>query len=169
MSGPRDPFDPEDLADLLTEEIEPRQWLLGKLLCRKYLTVSAASGGTGKTSLAITLALSLATGRPLLGIHVHKQCRVLLLTYEDGREEYKRRFKAACLHYNIHADDIGGRILIKSLAGAEGTKTLAEVSERGGMRETGTAEQIAEIIRREEADVVMIDPFIKCSGGARER
>lgn len=164
VEGPRGPFDPEDLGDLLAEEIEPRQWLLGKLLCRKYVTVSAASGGTGKTSLAITLALSLATGRPLLRIHVHKRCRVLLLTYEDGREEYKRRFKAACLHYNIHADDIEGRILIKSLAGAEGTKTLAEVSERGGMRETGTAERIAEIIRREEADVVMIDPFIKCSG-----
>lgn len=164
VEGPRGPFEPEDLADLLAEEIEPRQWLLGKVLCRMYLTLLAASGGTGKTSLAIMFALSLATGRPLLGLHVHKRCRVLLLTYEDGREEYKRRFKAACLHYSIKPVDIEGRILTKSLAGVEGTKTLAEVSERGGMREAGTAEQIAEIIRREKVDVVMMDPFIKCSG-----
>ena len=110
------------------------------------------------------VALSLAAGRPLVGLHVHERSRVLLLTYEDGRDEYQRRFKAACLHHDIHAADLAGRILIKSLARAEGTNTLAAVSAPEGMRETDAAQQIAEIIRRKEVDVVMLDPFIKCSG-----
>ena len=158
------PFEPENLVTLLQGPIQPRGWLLGTQLCRQYVTVLAASGGSGKTALSIAWALSLASGRPLVGLHVHKRCRVLVLTYEDGRAEYQRRLKAACLQHQIDPSEIGDWFLLRSLAAAEGTNTFAEVDDRGTMRETEAARQISEIIERYKVDVVMVDPFIKCSG-----
>lgn len=156
------PFEPENLADFLAGPIPPREWLLGTLLCREYVTVLAASGGSGKTALNTVWALSLASGRPLVGLHVHKRCRVLVLTFEDGRTEYRRRFKAACLHHNIDPEEIGAFLFIKSLNGLG--VTLATSEREGVMVETDAPARIMDLIKRLEIDAVTLDPFVKCSG-----
>jgi len=151
----------EDVADMLAEPIEPRQWLLGNILCRDFVTVLAASGGAGKTSLMISWYLSLATGRSLTGFHVHKRCRILMLVFEDGREEIKRRLKAACVHHGVDPADLRGWIKIKTLTGAG--KTLS-INNDGRMSETDLAADIVSIIKKHKIDVVSFDPFVKCSG-----
>jgi RecA-family ATPase len=156
------PFEPENFADFLADPIPPREWLLGTLLCREYVTVLAASGGSGKTALNTVWALSLASGRPLVGLHVHKRCRVLVLTFEDGRTEYRRRFKAACLHHNIDPEEIGEFLFIKSLNGLG--ITLATSEREGVMIETDAPARIMDLIKRLEIDAVTLDPFVKCSG-----
>ena len=72
------------------EPIPPREWLLGNLLCRQFLTAIFADGAVGKTALIVTMALSLATGRNLLDEHVFVRCRVLLVSFEDGVAELRR-------------------------------------------------------------------------------
>jgi hypothetical protein len=78
-------FVPHDIEDLDQCEILPRQWLLSTILCRRFVTVLAASGGSGKTTLLLAWALSLAVGRALIGCHVHKRPRVVILTFEGQR------------------------------------------------------------------------------------
>ena len=156
------PFEPENLADFLAGPIPPREWLLGTLLCREYLTVLAASGGSGKTAVSTVWALSLASGRPLVGLCVHKRCRVLVLTFEDARTEYRRRFKAACLHHHLDPQELGGFLFIKCLNGLG--ITLAKPEKEGVMIETDAPARIMELIQRLKIDAVMLDPFVKCSG-----
>lgn len=65
-------FVPQDIEDLDQGEIPPRVWLLSTVLCRRFVTVLAASGGAGKTTLILAWALSLAVGRAIAGDHVHR-------------------------------------------------------------------------------------------------
>ena len=67
------------------EPIPPRGWLLGNLLCRQFLTSIFADGAVGKTALMIAMALSLATGKKLIGEHVFVRCPVLLVSSRTGR------------------------------------------------------------------------------------
>jgi RecA-family ATPase len=155
-------FDGEDVAALLAEPIPPREWLLDRHLCRGFVTVVAAAGGTGKTSLLIAWALSLATGRDLIGMRPHHRARVLLVTLEDDRAELLRRIKAACLHYEIDRADVAGWLRVKALAGQ--SVTLATVTPAGDMAETPATGEIIEAMRRHAADVLIADPWVKLSG-----
>ncbi|MBK8200757.1 MAG: AAA family ATPase [Acidobacteria bacterium] len=151
----------EDAEDLNLGAIPPRGWLLGTMLCRQYVTVMASAGGVGKSSVAIAWALSLATGRPLVGDRVHHRSRVLIVTAEDNMEEMRRRLKAARMHHGI--DLIGaGWLAVVCLTGS--TVSLTKMSETGDVVETGGADRIAETIRRHRSDVVILDPFVKLSG-----
>ena len=73
------------------EPIPPRQWLLGNVICRRFVSSLLADGGTGKTALRVAQALALATGRNLTGENVFQRCRVLLVSLEDDRDELRRR------------------------------------------------------------------------------
>jgi hypothetical protein len=52
------PFVWRDEAD-----IPPRQWLYGKHLLRKFVSVDVAAGGIGKSSVKIGEALAMASNR----------------------------------------------------------------------------------------------------------
>jgi hypothetical protein len=93
-------------AKLMMTAPEPRGWLLGNQFCRKFLSSVIAAGAVGKTSLRIVQFLSLATGRNLIGQHVFKRSRVLLIGLEDDIDELKRRLAAAMIHYGILPEDL---------------------------------------------------------------
>jgi RecA-family ATPase len=88
--------------------IEPRGWLLGTAFCRKFVSLLLGDGGVGKTALRYLQYLSLATGRPLTGEHVHLRSRVLIVSLEDDADEVRRRLRAARRQYGISADDVRG-------------------------------------------------------------
>jgi hypothetical protein len=46
--------------------IPPRPWLLGNIVCRRFLTLMFGSGGVGKSSIALAIAMSMATGQNLI-------------------------------------------------------------------------------------------------------
>ena len=71
--------------------IEPRQWLLGTTFCRGYLSGLTSAGGSGKTTVRILQALSLACGRALSGEHVFVRSRVMIVCLEDDLKELRRR------------------------------------------------------------------------------
>jgi RecA-family ATPase len=91
------------------ELIGPRKWLLGNALCRKFTSSLIAEGGTGTTALRVAQALALATGRQITREHVFQRCRVLILSFEDDRDELRRRVRAACLHHKISR----GRVILR--------------------------------------------------------
>lgn len=158
---PVDPtFVAHDIEDLDQGDIPPRQWLLSTVLCRRFVTVLAASGGSGKTTLILAWALSLAVGRALVGDHVHKRSCVLILTFEDDVDEYRRRLRAARMHHGV--GDVGhGWCHIVPLAGIG--ITLATAGKDGALVETDAAQRIIELIRRLRIDVAIFDPFVKLS------
>ena len=165
-AGPdhKDDWAIHDAVDLDQGSIEPRAWLLGVSVCRRYVTVLAAGGGTGKTTLALAWALSLATGRSLIGEFVHRRARVLLITAEDGKDEVRRRLRAAQMHYKLDAIDRGWlHLLVLTGSGS----TLATLGPNGQIMETETPQRIEAAVRHLGIDTVILDPFIKL-GGAPE-
>lgn len=135
---------------------EPRRWLLGNILIRQYVTVLAGSGGGGKTSLAIGWALSLASGKPVMGERVGKPRRVLIWS-EDPPEELAKRVDAAMQIHGLTRADIGDRLLVVSID--ELRITIARFSQE--LREVIAVDVAAlkQIILANKLDVLMLDPI----------
>jgi hypothetical protein len=137
-------------------EIEPRGWLLGNILCRKFLSSLIADGGVGKTALRIAQLISLAIGRSLTGEHVFLRCRVLILSLEDDKDELRRRVYAVMLKYGIKPEDVKGWLFLaapKNLKLAEMVEGSPQASQLEGMIRS-------EVVSR-KVDIVSLDPFIK--------
>src|SRR5947209_4099870 len=81
-------------------------------VCKEFLSSLLADGAVGKTALRLAQILSLATERSLTGEHVFRRCRCLLVSFEDTRNELRRRVFAAMLHYNIDPADVDGWLFL---------------------------------------------------------
>ena len=138
-------------------DIPPRPWVYGKHLQRRTVSVTAAHGGVGKTSLAITDALAMATGRDLLGTKpVDGPHRVLLVNREDGHDELRRRIEAAASLHGITTAGLGGRL---HLVSRDDCGDLLFVDADGRVPD-GAAEAAAKEIMAIGADVVIFDPLV---------
>lgn len=138
------------------DQYEPRRWLLGNILIRQYVTVLAGSGGGGKTSLAIGWALSLASGKPVMGERVGKPRRVLIWS-EDPPEELAKRVDAAMQVHGLTRADIEDRLIVVSID--ELKITIARFSQE--LREVIAVDlpALKQIIVSNRLDVVMLDPI----------
>jgi AAA domain len=152
-----DEWDYADEAD----EISPRAWLFGNLLCRQFLTAIFGDGATGKTALLCAMALSLATGRSLIDEYVFQRCTVILLCFEDGEDELRRRLRAARIHYGISKEDIRGRLFIKAVSRNE--LKLARQG-RDGLKQGALVKALERAIERRQAAAVLLDPLVKTHG-----
>ncbi|PJI53753.1 hypothetical protein CTI14_24030 [Methylobacterium radiotolerans] len=140
--------------------IPPRQWLYGRHYIRRFTTATVAPGGLGKTSLILIEALAMVTGKPLLGVRVPEPLRVWVWNGEDPREEIERRLAAACIHYGITAEDIGGRLFIDS--GRETPIVIAQKLGEGTTVHRPVVEAMTAEILANRIDVVVLDPFVSC-------
>jgi hypothetical protein len=140
------------------EPIPPRGWLLGNLLCRQFLSSIFADGGVGKTALEIAMALSLATGRSLIGEHVFVRCKGLLVCFEDGKDELRRRLTAAMLHYGISKADIEGHLFVTAITRGDAKLVLMK---DGGLRVGKLRDALERSIVRHGIDVTFLDPLVK--------
>ena len=140
------------------EPIPPRGWLLGNLLCRQFLSAIFGDGAVGKTALIIAMALSLAADRNLIGEYVFLRCRVLLICFEDGKAELRRRLTAAMLHYGISKADIRGHLFIATVNRSDAK--LAH-SKNGEVTVGKLRDALDQSIVRRNADATFLDPLVK--------
>ncbi|MCC7393285.1 MAG: AAA family ATPase [Sphingomonadaceae bacterium] len=143
--------------------IPPRPWLLGRWLLRGAVTTLIAPGGTGKSALMVATALSLASGRELLGKTVWGgPKRVWLWNLEDDRDELARQFTACLLHHNIEEWEYGDRLFVNDAGSSLCTATKG----RDGLviNEPVNAALVSEI-RARRIDVLIVDPFVSSHRG----
>jgi hypothetical protein len=139
-----------------TEPPPPRGWLLGNQFCRGFLSSLVAPGAAGKTALRVLQLLALAVARNLIGQHVFMRCRVLLLSFEDGRDELRRRVLAALIHHKVNRNELKGWFYYATPKGIK----LAELKD--GSRQRGQLEQwLRQKIEQLKPDIVCLDPFVK--------
>jgi hypothetical protein len=137
----------------------PRGWLLGNIFCRRFLSSLLADGGVGKTALRYAQLLSLAIGRSLTGEHVFQRCRVLIISFEDDRNELRRRILAACLHHNIQLSELKGWLFLAAPGAAAGK--LMTLDRAGRLLLGEMATNLETVIMDRTIDVVSLDPFVK--------
>lgn len=140
--------------------IPQRRWLYGRQLLRGTLAVIVAPGGMGKTALTVGMALSLATGRPLLGKEVPEGAKsVWLWNLEDSRDELDRAIAAACQHHEIRPADVAGHLFVDS--GLEGAGLCTATQTREGHTVLQPIyDALLDEIRTREIDVLIVDPFV---------
>ncbi|PTR07770.1 helicase RepA family protein [Cereibacter azotoformans] len=140
----------------------PRQWLYGYHLQRRMLSGTISPGGIGKSSLALVDALSMVTGRKRLHSWVHSRegLRVWYWCGEDPVEEISRRLEAACIHYGISDDEIGGRLCVDS--GRDQPIKIATADREGVKIARPVVAELVAQMRALRIDVLIIDPFITC-------
>jgi AAA domain len=137
----------------------PRGWLLGNSFCRGFVSSLLGDGGVGKTAMRYAQALSLATGRSLTGEHVFQRSRVLIVSLEDGRDEQRRRIKAACLHHGIKRNELKGWLYLAALGKASGK--LMTLDPHGRPVLGALAAKLVRTIAARKIDLVILDPFVK--------
>ncbi|MGV7219237.1 AAA family ATPase [Bradyrhizobium sp. UFLA05-112] len=140
----------------------PRGWLLGTTFCRGFASSLLGDGAVGKTAMRYAQGLSAAVQRSLTGEHVFQRCRVLIVSFEDGSNELRRRIRAACLHHKIDRGELKGWLYLAAL-GRKAGKLMA--LDQRNQRVPGTlAAKLARVITSRKIDLVIHDPFIKSPG-----
>ena len=137
-------------------KIPPRQWVYGRHYIRKFLSVTVAPGGTGKTAITLAEAVAMATGRSIMGVETEPR-RVWVWNLEDPLEELQRRIAGIAQHHGITQDDLGDRLLVNS--GRDEPLIIAE--QAGGANVlTPAADALTHHIKAMGVDVVIVDPFV---------
>jgi hypothetical protein len=139
--------------------IPPRAWLYGQHYVRKFLSCTIATDGVGKTSLAITEALAMASGRPLLGIKPDERARIWAWNGEDPSDEIDRRIIAAMMHYGLKPEDVEGYLFRDT--GRDTPIILATQTRNAVTIAVPVVDAVIENIQRNRIDVLIIDPFVK--------
>jgi hypothetical protein len=140
------------------KSIPQREFLYGQHLIRKFASAKFAAGGVGKSILALTEAIAMATGRPLLGIAPAKRLRVWYWNGEDPQEETERRIAAICLHYGIAAEELEGWLFIDS--GRDQQIIIAQQTKDGARIAEPVVKSLVDAMLDAEIDVLIIDPFV---------
>ncbi|WP_346796322.1 AAA family ATPase [Halomonas sp. Bachu 37] len=104
-------FQRVDLTDLMSAKVPEISYIFEPLFPRRFVTLLAAHGGAGKTSLAIALAAHAACGREWAGFSV-EACRVLFLTLEDDAELCRKRLRDVINHYDLDCQQIAENLLL---------------------------------------------------------
>lgn len=135
-----------------------REFAFGTHYIRKYVSVTVAPGGLGKTALAIMEALSMTSGKPLAGTKPPEPLRAWIFNSEDPRDEMERRIMAACIRYKLKPADTQGLFLD---TGREQELVVMREDRKSGLKvNEPIVEAVVEQIRRNSIDVMIVDPFV---------
>ena len=138
--------------------IPRRQWVYGYHLIRKFVSVTIAPGGLGKSNQVLAEAVAMASGKPILEQPVSDPLKVWLWNLEDPQDELKRRLAGIAKHYKITQDDIGDRLFIDS--GREQELCLAIAGQKGPEVQQEVFDNLICEIKSNGIDVLILDPFI---------
>lgn len=136
-----------------------RQFLYGHNYARRYVGTIIAASDIGKTSLALTEFVAMASGKPLLGVYFKGPLKVWYWNGEDPHEEIERRVLAICKHYQIEREAIEGNLFLDS--GRDMKLIVAQTLRTGFTIATPIQEALTKALIDNEIDILGIDPFVK--------
>jgi AAA domain len=162
-------FAPPSLASIAKvsfSNIPHRQWLYGIDLVRGEIALLAAPGGMGKSSLAIGIAVSVATGRRLLTDKIYgTELSALYINAEDSRLEIQRRTWAFCLHHHVAEHEL---VRFKVLATDDRQVqqlSFLKTDKSASVLDQTSIDHFETLLSDLRPDVVVLDPLVALCGG----
>jgi archaellum biogenesis ATPase FlaH len=99
------------IGDVLTDPEPPHKFVVGGIVPAGALTLFSGHGGSGKSTMAIELAMHVAMGRPYLGMPVD-QTNVLIMSAEDGGGVLRQRIGKLCRRHGIEPTELAKRLTV---------------------------------------------------------
>lgn len=142
-----------------TADIPKRQWLYGKHLLRKFVSLDVAAGGIGKSSLKIGEALAMASGRDLYSKGLPEGAlNVWMWNLEDPHDEIERRLHATAQRFRIAPEEVEGRLHVDS--GRDQPLVMAIEGPNGALIVRPVVDALIEEMLVRKIDVLVVDPFV---------
>jgi RecA-family ATPase len=104
-------------ATLKGKAVPERDWLVPDMVPQKAVTLFSGDGGTGKSLLALQLAVAVVAGTSWVGKSVQRGT-ALLISAEDDDDELHRRLDDILRAEGRDYDDVSG-LTLRSLAGED--------------------------------------------------
>ncbi len=153
------PLEATPLGILTPTAIQPRQWILGNRLIRKFVTLTVAPGGSGKSLLTMEEMIAIATGIPITGAEVRVPGPAWIYNNEDPLDELHRRIAAICLHHEI---DLTGPVASRLFLNSGRDRRLVVAKDlNNAIIQTPDAEELEAAIRKNGIVAMTIDPFVR--------
>jgi AAA domain len=138
--------------------IPRRNWVIKNLLLRGFVTALISPGGTGKSQLINAIGVSLTSTDDFLDIGVDHKANVLIINNEDSTDELKMRVSGICQHHQIVFSQLSESLFMYS--GYSDPLILADYSNDGTVKATSKKDELIELIKQHQIDVLIIDPFV---------
>lgn len=143
--------------------IPPRKWHVEDLIPGNTVTMLGGDGGTGKSLLALQLAVATATGSSWIGRDIDEPGKALVLSAEDDDEELQRRVAAICEAQGLPRSSLG-EMLIRSTAGED--SLLAELDGKANrLKATKIYKTICAEMKREKPALLILDTLADLHAG----
>lgn len=153
---------PIDASAFQGKPVPPRRWHVQDVIPAGTVTLLSGAGGTGKSLVALQLAVATVLGRRWIGLDV-TEGRALYLSAEDPMEELHRRLDAIASDLGCNFDAFAGLGLIP-LAGEDAV--LAVPDRRGVMAPTDLYRSLDDAIGRHRSELVVLDTLADLHGGS---
>jgi hypothetical protein len=166
-SPPIAPIGPPADLKVSFANIPHRRWLYGVDLVRGDITLIGSPGGTGKTSLAIGMAVAIGTGRRLLEEKIFggDDLKALYITAEDSGIEIKRRIWAFCRKHNVAEQDLE-RLYVAGIDDPRVQRlSFLRTTEKSSTVDQDGFKQLEGLLAAAQPDLVVLDPLIALCGG----
>lgn len=154
------PFEVVNLDGLGVTAPPPQRWYWDRIIPAGAVTLLAAHGGVGKSTLALMLAATAADARQtssFLGVPLHP-CRVCYYSAEDPREVVMRRLDAIVRGLELSPDRVRERLTVLDATG--GDPILFADQPGRGVRAAGTTatyQALDAYVARKRIELLVID------------
>lgn len=143
--------------------VPPRKWHVEDLIPGNTVTILGGDGGTGKSLLALQMAVATATSLPWIGLKIHQPGKALVLSAEDDDEELQRRVAGICDTQGLHRSSLSN-LLIRSTAGEE--TLLAQLDGKTNtLKATPIYRTICASMKREKPTLLVLDTLADLHAG----
>lgn len=139
-------------SSLKGKPVPPRQWLVHGLVPQKTVTLFSGDGGTGKSLLALQLAVAVAAQTAWIGKAVSTGC-VIFLSAEDDDDELHRRLDDILTAEGRNYDDLSG-LTLRSLAGED---ALLAVETQIALMQSALFEELDKKAAEDAPALIVID------------
>jgi hypothetical protein len=145
------------------DQIPARQWLHARHYVRRYVVMTVAPGGYGKSSLLLCNAVEMATGIGLIGPNPIEPVKCVYWNAEEAEvEEIERRIAALCIAHKskINADMLNGNLFLGPKISNDEWR-FASVDRMGKVLiNTVLVKQVTEFLGDNSIGCAMLDPLI---------
>lgn len=143
--------------------VPQREWLVDQLIPGNTVTLLSGDGGTGKSLLALQLAVATVMDKGWVGRDVERSGKVLFLSAEDDDAELHRRLADICRESGVSMSALGD-LLLRSMAGEDALMAVLD-RKTNALRATKLYAALCATMERERPALLVLDTLADLHAG----